>query len=358
MMPARPKSPGGSQPDDTGPRTIRLSSLFTSAADRAALEATLPFADRSIFVAPDGRRYRFESIPEGADSSATTTVADPSPDSPTTRISLPSQAAPPPSCGALIATTAPRSDRAFSDDASVPWSSLSGGLNLRSSPEPIHNTLPPVGNDETTPQQPGRDMAETITQTPVMGFAAAALYFASDGGVLAAETLTDGHSALDLPIPESPQLSPGSLSRRSTVDIPPDETRYTNPSYDRLYAQISESADARRRSSHQSASASPTPQLPSLLEDSIPISRDVIRSFPSPRLPYEHPSSSYPTYPIPTYGAHDGRLAVNGGEEPFDTQTPIVVYPSPQPSTTSSRSDRASAGRDNVLPGEDVLYDG
>ena len=55
---------------------------------------------------------------------------------------------------------------------------------------------------------------------------------------------------------------------------------------------------------------------------------------------------------------HDGRLAVNGGEEPFDTQTPIVVYPSPQPSTTSSRSDRASAGRDNVLPGEDVLYDG
>ncbi|KAK3995941.1 hypothetical protein QBC44DRAFT_304737 [Cladorrhinum sp. PSN332] len=64
----------------------------------------------------------------------------------------------------------------------------------------------------------------------------------------------------------------------------------------------------------------------------------------------------------PSYGTIGGQsmsnssLAVNNNEYEYDTLTPVVVYPSH--AAPSMSSDGGSTGRDNVLPGEDVLFDG
>jgi len=85
------------------------------------------------------------------------------------------------------------------------------------------------------------------------------------------------------------------------------------------------------------------PPLSSLMEYSSPIS-PTSPVFPTPATP-QVPAWNSPADVTP-------RNDVIG----FDTQTPIVVQPDCPPS--QSPSDRTSAGRDDVLPGEELLYDG
>jgi hypothetical protein len=55
-------------------------------------------------------------------------------------------------------------------------------------------------------------------------------------------------------------------------------------------------------------------------------------------------------------GRHPSYVTVGGGGADIDTLTPVVVvHPQAPP---SMMSDGASTGRDNVLPGEDLLFDG
>lgn len=44
--------------------TAPFSSLFSDHLDRAAIEATVPLADKTIFLAKDGQRYMFQRITE------------------------------------------------------------------------------------------------------------------------------------------------------------------------------------------------------------------------------------------------------------------------------------------------------
>ncbi|KAK4231578.1 hypothetical protein QBC38DRAFT_354457 [Podospora fimiseda] len=78
--------------------------------------------------------------------------------------------------------------------------------------------------------------------------------------------------------------------------------------------------------------------------------------------PPHHQQMMRPMGRQPSYGTIGGRSMSNGSftannnEYEYDTLTPVVVYPSH--TAPSMSSDGGSTGRDNVLPGEDVLFDG
>lgn len=425
MMPTHTRSPLGNPPPDLD-ESSTPSPVFTSSFDRATLEATVPFADRSIFVAPNGRRFLFESIDEGGGvfgRGSGKAFED----------------------GSRLAQSAAASAAAFQGRA--PGSATHPNIprDYSNSAPPSNNPPPirrrPVSNTSSSTStstlyassvaptsgggsatQPGDSNSiepKTLTQEVIDGmgnlsinrFSATPFYTQSDGGVQAAETLTDPHPVPVLPIPVSPTMPAVTLASTSMSNYyaPRPTLAYADPNYAPHVPVLSgrltevtfgyhqpppgEIHELEHPPSQVSIPAQGPGARQSLLEHSMPISpvpsaNPMLLSPPSPRTtggfqniypsqpdtPYGPPltpqmsqSPNY-LYTLPpddtrrtngsfSYSMQDESRVVN--DTPFDTQTPVVVVESTiDPSSGSSRSDGASTNRDNVLPGEDILYDG
>lgn len=416
-MPAHTRSPAGNLPDID--ESSHPSPLLSSNFDRATLEATVPFADRSIFVAPNGRRFLFESIPDGSGGGNGKGLEDASRLSPTTpaitapprgRAPEPTRASTPKDYSALNSTPIRR--RPVSNNSNSPLHSPStraDDTQLRS--------------DSAEPNALAQEVLEMMGDLNINRFSATPFFAHSDGGVQAAETLTDPHPVPGLPIPRSP-VSPAVTLARPPVDAsayyqgfysarthmepsyapqgPVLSGRLTNvnfgfqhtPAADdlpELHQQTSHGSGITHVSTRQSLLEQSMPISPAIPANPIVLSSSGYQTLQSPVGPGY--ASTIPQIPPPTdytYSLHNDSRRANGSfsysiqedggglhpsyssynvaddgrgrnrvMSPFDTQTPVVVIePTLDPSSYSSRSDGASTSRDNVLPGEEVLYDG
>jgi hypothetical protein len=216
-------------------------------------------------------------------------------------------------------------------------------------------------------------------------FGATPMYGESDGGVQAAETLTDPDMA-----PRSPTspASRSSLSPRTSYfdqyqqhqqpppqylasswgpqDSPGAAPQYwANINYTNYTAQTNQHLqDARQR-------AVATTGLPSLLEGAThvpPPHRDSIATLgpyttdkevwdgPEPannEYSYYPPLHTSVSAPSPYLGPPSSYAACAPAD--IDTLTPVVVH---HHHAASTFSDGTSTGRDNVLPGEDLVFEG
>ena len=417
MPPAHTQTSVGSLPD-IDEATAPFSSLFDNNFDRATVEATVPLADRAIFVAANGRRFKFESISDGDAQ-----CGGPSEDRRWSRASprqSPISSSPTSQNPPLLASqTAPRGIHPSTSNASSirrrPVSGLSAGLQHhasgRGAPEAMRS------------RDAAEDLAPMMAQLNVHRFSATPFYTDSDGGVLAAETLTDPDPTPRLPIPPSPSVQSATAQSPTVMSRLPD---YHAPSYtpqpytggrypaqpplmttavgvDPSHGYYAPPPDAQYQSSPRHASlpslvgqSSPVPHSPRANSMAIPPSdpyqyagyyqpsshSHLSASYGSPPRNMSSPAISYLNNP--QYEEDRRRSESNSyygsvsspppqtnrvynipiGESHFDTQTPVVVIPEPRPpsrphqGSTSSRSDGASTGRDNVLPGEDILFDG
>ncbi|KAK4212394.1 hypothetical protein QBC37DRAFT_193947 [Rhypophila decipiens] len=250
-----------------------------------------------------------------------------------------------------------------------------------------------------------------LQQTPRFG--AAPLFDHSDGGVQAAEALIDGpyvgpkneqspgsHSSPSTPSLQHSYHDTTPTGRQSYSDHPPNTTHVTQIhsfNYPNYMAQAYQAQETAR----QAAATPSRPQYESLMEHSTPMASMTVTSeqyyaswSASPVSPQRETSdaqflmtggnsgASARDYPQPPPTAVSGRAASvslsyqqsrhpsysNAGgsydyaSQGFDTQTPVVVIdPEPQPErhpSSSSTMDSRSTGRDNIMPGEDLLYDG
>lgn len=409
MMPNQGRPAAPSLPPVDKDATAPFSELFNSGFDRATVDATAQLADRSIFVTSSGRRFRLESIPD----------PDPGP-SPITSASVP---------------PAPDQPRPDSVPGGRRSSSIDAGSHAYSPGRYSVRTGQSGGSAPgAEPDGPTQEATYRMSRLSIGRFSATPLYRESDGGVQAAETLTDPYLAPRSPLssssPTSPKLScpqpeqPASRAPHGDLGgsgvTPP--AGWSNIDYANYTAQANVHVQASRQ-----MAATPSGRLPSLMEGSHPIP-------PSPQEPahraasspssYDPPLASAPPYTLPPppsrasdpaisalaspssssslppqrasdpfaarwavssekeffhVGGRGGQIAENGtaayqyydhhphpapavgrratyamGND-IDTLTPVVVYG--PPSTTTS-SDGASTGRDNVLPGEDLLFDG
>ncbi|KAB5570462.1 hypothetical protein GE09DRAFT_708289 [Coniochaeta sp. 2T2.1] len=453
MMPApaynsQTSSVGNLLPD-IDEATAPFSSFFDNNFDRATVEATVPFADRAIFVAANGRRFKFESIPdskgavEGGDDQQQHQQSDGRRESRVSPRQSPAPIPPPSQIQAQLlapsneaASPPPRDYRTPSNAASAirrrPVSGTGAGLlqhhgSGRGAPEAMRTPGP---GDARTDAGGIDELAPMMAQLNVHRFSATPFFADSDGGVLAAETLTDLDPSPRLPIPPSPtvqsataaQQSPAAMSRLPNYQRQQGSSSYTPQPYlgGRFPAQPPlPSMTAAIVAEQQPGYYSPPPDtqnhttrhpsLPSLVGQSSPIPHSPSTHsmvIPPPPNPYQHPGYSQQQSPQQAhlsasfgspprnasspaisylsglqhdddrrrsegnsyYGsppAQSTRLYnIPSGESHYDTQTPVVVVPGSRPQSrphqgsTSSRSDGASTGRDGVLPGEDVLYDG
>ncbi|OIW33801.1 hypothetical protein CONLIGDRAFT_677548 [Coniochaeta ligniaria NRRL 30616] len=414
-MPAYSQTSVGSLPD-IDEATAPFSSLFDNNFDRATVEATVPLADRAIFVAPNGRRFKFESIPDGAGVGG---------DQSDGRGSRYSQSQSPVANSLLASQAAPTRDhRAPSNASSIrrrPVSGLSAGLQHhasgRGAPEAMRSPGP------ADPRDAAEDLTPMMAQLNVHRFSATPFFADSDGGVLAAETLTDPDPSPRLPIPPSPTsrsataLSPTVMNRlpnyqgssytpqpylggrypsqpplmTTAVAVdhnygyqspPPSDSQYQSIRHTSLPSLVGESSPV-PHSPRTNAMVIPPPDSYQHTGYYQPSSQSHFnanygsppRNASSPAISYlsglQHDddrrrsegSSFYGPVgspPAPTNRVYN----IPTGESHYDTQTPVVVIPGSRPQSrphqgsTSSRSDGASTGRDNVLPGEDVLFDG
>jgi hypothetical protein len=408
--------------------TIPFTSLFENHLDRAIVEATVPLADQAIFIARDGRRFKFESISDEdvqhGDRGEDRRVSRDSPrPSPASRAPSGRNPAPVASDSTLRETYPVQSHATLT--RRHPVSGFSEGFQQiasgRRAAEPTHS---PRSAD---PRSAAEDLAPSMEQLHLHRFSDTPFYTDFDGGVLAAETLTDPDPTPRLPIPPSPTV------QSATAQPPPMMNRtqdYQSPSYvpqpylggrypaqpplmttavpvDRIHGYYSPLPPEAQyhNTRHTSlpslvAQSSPVPQAPRHSSMAIP-ARDpyqytgyyhtltqaqVSANFGSPPRNMSSPAVSYPngsqyddemrrgessshygpvsSPPLQTNGLYH----IPTGESHFDTQTPVVVVPEsrsasrppsrPYQGSTSSRSDGASTGRDNVLPGEEVLFDG
>ncbi|KAL2132674.1 hypothetical protein VTI74DRAFT_3544 [Chaetomium olivicolor] len=402
MMPAHRRSPAPSLPPVNDEATVPFSDLFTHGFDPATVDATTQLADRSIFVTSSGRRYRFESIPDPTPVAGRVPTSVPIPTPPLEQpvplraatvpspsISYSPASLPPPQVLVHASDGAPRWGRSPSNASSHSFSS--GAFSERSGH--VGSTIPgPDPRGSTV-----HDVTSMMAHLHIHRFGATPLYGESDGGVQTAETLTDPDVG-----PRIPMMSPGiSVSTSPRISYaqyqyppgyqpagpgrPPYD--YTNPNIPPQYwtnvnyANYTAQTNAHLQGARQRAVA--TTGLPSLMEDSTPMSPQPHRASDpvstgllSPVSPPEenqwegqgagrggavnggyyhhplHPSVSAP--PSFVTGRQQSYQYVGGND--IDTLTPVVVHPRAAPSTTSSEG--ASTGRDNVLPGEDLLFDG
>lgn len=262
---------------------------------------------------------------------------------------------------------------------------------------------PAPGTEPVTAMMANMD----IQQTPRFG--AAPLFGHSDGGVQAAEALIDPYAGpRDEPSPGSPYSQNSAPVQSPTQNLssssPPNTSHVTQLhtfNYPNYMAQAYQAQEAQRQ-----ASASPSrPQYESLMEHSTPMPTMTVTSEqyfaswgPSPVSPEKEISEAqvlmnggggggsssreYPPPPPSTSAGGSERAgsslslsyqsrqpsysnlnAPSGGRSypyapnGFDTQTAIVVIPE-RHASSSSTMDSRSTGRDNIMPGEDILYDG
>lgn len=415
MMPAYSQASVGSLPE-IDEATAPFSSLFDNNFDRATVEATVPLADRAIFVAANGRRFKFESIPDGAGARAEQTeecgsrasaVQSPVSSSPTSRTQ-----------------TAPsRDSRAPSHPSAIrrrPVSGLSSGSQYHASGRGAPEAMPSPGSAD--PRNAAEGLTPMMAQLNVHRFSATPFFADSDGGVLAAEALTDLDPSPRLPIPPSPTVrsataqSPAVMHRLPNNQVPsytpqpylgsrypsqpplmttalafdhnygyhspPPETQYRNTRHPSLPSPVGQSSPV-LQSPHTSAMAIPHPEHYQHTGYYQPSSQPHLaanfgsppRNASSPAISYmsglqhdderRHSEGNSSYGPLSSPPAQPNRLYnIPTGESHYDTQTPVVVIPPSRPpsrphqGSASSRSDGASTGRDNVLPGEDVLFDG
>ncbi|KAL0473878.1 hypothetical protein QR685DRAFT_188209 [Neurospora intermedia] len=390
--------------------SVPFSSLFDNFG-RATVESTIQFADTGIFIASDGRRYLFQSIPE-----TDTPAASP------TKSTAPSS---------IQSVTRPQSPHELHghNNASPMGrqmsnaSSRSQAASFRIAHSERYNVAPAALDVVAGPPSAiTQDVTNIMSNLNINNhFNGAAPYFGeSDGGVGLAEVLTERDT--EPWIPESPvdnrPVSPRTTSNQHHLESHHsyDQSKYMRTSS--LTAGMSTPAQAIHTGGHQvdginyggfvtganfASSQGPRRQVPptgpvreSLMESSYP------QYTASPTSPIRHSLMPYsPTSPVlapdyekevvdsdgayvysssphsvvhaPSSPHHDrGRGGSGSGvfvgaaqnnvvnirtaTNQIDTQTAIVVVPERHNSSFSS--DSRSTGRDHVLPGEDILFDG
>ncbi|KXX78661.1 hypothetical protein MMYC01_202589 [Madurella mycetomatis] len=413
---------------------VPFSELFNNGFDRGAVDVTAQLADRSIFVTSNGRRFRLETIPDPG--TVQTRAPDTSPIS-----SAPAQPPPVSSPTAVAPLDLPPIAELLAPDSVPGWGRSPSNASPHSHSHSGYSVRPGQPGGPTPgaqPNTPTQEVTTMMSQLDVGRFSAAPLYRESDGGVQAAETLTDPYlaprSPLDSTSPTSPRLSymqPPSNPQRSSYGTLYDNSSISAPVHwsNVDYASYTAQTNVHLQNSRQTAVA--LSGLPSLMEDSTPIppppqsshrtsdlffapadaisphgtSNFVVSSLTSSSPPphrasdpfsmlsavssekelweggsssnqtrgnrsgsgrgssyhYAHlplavPTPSAPAPPSVAGGRHPSYGTIGGGVgNDIDTLTPVVVH---QPLAPSTSSDGASTGRDNVLPGEDVLFDG
>ncbi|KAK3357720.1 hypothetical protein B0T25DRAFT_566976 [Lasiosphaeria hispida] len=202
--------------------TSPFSNLFDkSGFDLKTVEATAQLADQSIFVTSNGRRYLVSSIPDGAAANANANAGQ----APLTPIAprLTSPAEPKPNAiqniGARFRNSfrrRPTSGSNASSNPRPPGGSLAAqspqGATPASPASPISPCLP------ASPRASVHEVTTMMSQLDVNRFGAAPLYWESDGGVQAAEALTDPNTA-----PRGPTSPNSPISPTTSLSPQPDQ---------------------------------------------------------------------------------------------------------------------------------------
>ncbi|KAK3322576.1 hypothetical protein B0H66DRAFT_209329 [Apodospora peruviana] len=446
MMPAssptRPsaQSQSHSLPPLDEAASVPFSALFdNNHFDLATVEATAQLADRSIFVMPNGRRFLFESIPDPQYPKAS------QPSLPSAEPQPPAQQYPSqyqyqqqqqqqqqhaPRRSPPVASFNPAQDlealrrnsttirrRPVSNTSSQLYSP-GGGRQVSNLSGQAPATEPNVSTHEVTAMMSNMDIRHSTR------FGAAPLFGHSDGGVQAAEALTESYPGpRDEPSPGSPYSSTSlpahppmqQYATPTTQPAYPDTTNAThmngcggqiqNFNYPNYMAQ----AHQAQQLAQQQAPASPSrPQFESLMDQSSPVSSLQVTTEQyyaswggvSPYSPQREASeiqmvangggspsrvgTEYSPRPVASSPASERAASltyqparpdyVNAGRSypyapnGFDTQTPVIVVESQEEQqqqqrqlrqlSSASTTDSRSTGRDNIMPGEDMLFDG
>ncbi|KAI6376557.1 hypothetical protein MCOR25_002767 [Pyricularia grisea] len=397
-MPAPPPPPDNDRPtsqhllpDIHEDATQPFSSLFGPSFDRARVESTAQLADSSIFITSTGSRFRLERID-----------AEPAPKTPQQQLSAswgssrqselqarPAHRSTPPT----VAQSLPADSPLRPPHASSPTSTTS-----TAAASPMHRSTVSQftgsisGGEVFRPDSAGVDIATDGMGSLSLGedgFGATALFTHSDGGAQAAEILTDSHSA------ERLATGGGYVSDLDSQPLSPPDLEFTDYARVCSTSYFGESSSSRshedyltRSFTHPDSFSPPayapsqipgfqppgekapasarSSSLPSLMEQSSPVALGI----GTPQAP-----TTIPTSPLSTATSVGAGSIAPLSSDPdevggyfYDTQTPIVVAPDDPPPPVLARSSTArsaqtppeslNATRDNVLPGEDVLYDG
>jgi hypothetical protein len=387
-MPARGRSPAPSLPPVVDEATVPFSDLFKNGFDSAAIDAATQLADRTIFVASNGSRYRIEKIPDQTPVQGRVPTSTPIPAAAARPVSLYTSGStlsgspaslPPPQ---LHIHAPPGTGLGWGRSASnaSSYSRSSGAYSTRSG---YAGAAVPVPEPRTSIHE----VANTMAQLSVNGFGARPLYGESDGGVQAAETLTDPDMGPRPPMSPASHASELASPRASYAhheqpshymaaswgphDYPSPGAAPQQPWTNVNYASYTTQTYAHLQSSRQNATA--TTGLPSLLEEATPLPPPHRASDPISTLSPVSPDkelwdgrgagagdgySYHPLHPsISAPPSFIGRQSnpVNTGPAKIDTQAAVIVYDHVH---STAASDGASTGRDNVLPGEDLVFDG
>lgn len=388
---ARSAAPSLPPVDDDA--TVPFSDLIRSGFDPATVDTATQLADRSIFIAPDGRRYRVERIPDTEPSPGPVPVSTSAPTppavtqpvalhTPSPAVSAVSGFLPPPPLlhvpgprGAPLWGRSPSNASTYSSYSSETHSDRSGHA-ASTTPGPAPRSLPV------------HEFTALMAQLQVNNshFGASALYGLSDAGAQAAETMTDPYlgprAGIQSPTGagNSPSF-PRDIQQHATyhptsVTSPYDYTNsgaapqpWTNPNYDYLLTQ----ADIRRRDERDRQAM--LRGYESLMEGSLPMISQHRASDPTsspmPPMPPMPPSNEPwgrrglgpEMYHHPHYlsASAPPSIANRHASDPHCVPQELEAQPStviPQPMPPSASSDGGIMGRDNVLPGEALLFDG
>ncbi|KAK3401021.1 hypothetical protein B0T20DRAFT_405807 [Sordaria brevicollis] len=445
----RPPPPPSSLPPLPDEASAPFSSLFNN-FDLATVDSTVQFANRGIFIASDGRRYLFQSLPESdtpaaspANSSAPSSIHSSIHHQPVTNTT--------PQSSSLQSELHDRSNNAFltrGRQVSNASSTRSQASSFRTahSGRYTHTTsnISPAALDVAAgPQSAAQDMTNMMSHLSIghnHHYNGAAPYFGeSDGGVGLAEVLTERDT--EPWTPESPVEKSGRRvsPRTSSYQQHRMEALYGTNQHNYMHTSIFTAGLSSSTPGHATQAAyyehgtghhqvdginyggfvtganfasqqgprrrapSSGPALESFMESSYP-------QYPDPTSPARHSSIPYsPTSPAlsPDYekefvsadgayvysssphsviqpsssypdrgrgnsasgnsgtGVFIGRniqnnvVSIGTSTNRLDTRTAVVVVPSSERHTSGSfSSDSRSTGRDHVLPGEDVLFDG
>ncbi|TPX12100.1 uncharacterized protein E0L32_007215 [Thyridium curvatum] len=370
--------------------------------DPAIVESTAQLADDSVFISPTGQRYLIRKLPDSASHATGTALASR-----------------PPEVQALNATSANRKP--------LPVSTKTAPVASLALPDVIDISRRSSNADSKLSAD---EVAELVGNLQLGRFGASALYELSDGGVQAAETLTDSNPAPG-PVFREPVfsdtgsvgdgnqcqttatssrsysegcyfqydgaiLSPGDTTHFSptnfyygqnssgymrTGSLPASATYQNHSSYQSSTSRGESSQDAypqdqprqsgstssgflpeawiRQAAGRQSAPVTTAPvraSLPSLMEYSSPVISPPLDSSPQ-SMAYANPVAVSPGS-YAAYGYHTTTDYPAYDANPIDTQTPVVVHVHAPSTSNQSRSDGSSTTRDNVLPGEEMVYEG
>ncbi len=383
----RGRAPAPSLPPVSGQATAPFSDLFKSGFDHATVDATAQLADRSIFVASNGRRYLVESLPDDAPVYGRVPTSPPVPAAAAQPASFytPSPTiagSPAPAYPAYPVYPVPTPQlQIHAPDPGPGWGRSSNPSSHSSSPGAYSAYSAQVGYAGSAvpvpePRDPAHQVTNMMARLNMNRFSATPMYGMSDGGVQAAETLTDpdlaprSPTSPTNPVRLSPRASYFDQQQHQQQPLPPPHPQaspwspYHNPGAatqpwtDVNYANYTVQTNQHLQDARQRAVA--TTGLPSLLESATamtPPHRASDPAFSTDKEVWEGPTPGHPYYYTPLHASVSAPSSYTNRGPPgeFDTLTPVAVVPHHSPSFSS---DGASTGRDNVLPGEDLLFDG